>query len=70
MARSSFEPVVQRMREMGTSAIIMSGAREEGRLLYNQAATILPPGRGYYVRRTHPSTLVQVAFAEAAYVLD
>ena len=70
MARSSFEPVVQRMREMGTSAIIMSGDREEGRLLYNQAATILPPGRGYYVRRTHPSTLVQVAFAEAAYVLD
>jgi len=70
MARSAFEPVLQRMREMGTSAIIMSGDKDEGRLLYNQAATILPPGRGYYVRRTHPPTLVQVACAEAVYALD
>jgi len=70
MARSSFEPMLQRIREMGTSAIIMSGDKDEGRLIHNQAATLLPPGRGFLVQRGHPSTLVQVAFTEPAYAIS
>jgi DNA segregation ATPase FtsK/SpoIIIE, S-DNA-T family len=67
MGRSSFEPMIQRLREMGTSAIIMSGDPQEGRLLHNQTAMLQPPGRGYLVQRNRPSTLVQIAFTEPAY---
>ncbi len=62
--RALFEPVIQRLREMGSSALIMSGDPQEGKLLHNQAATLLPPGRGYLVQRNHPPTLVQVAYTE------
>jgi S-DNA-T family DNA segregation ATPase FtsK/SpoIIIE len=67
MSRSSFEPVLQRLREMGTSALIMSGDPQEGKIIHNQAAALMPPGRGYLVRRNQPSTLVQVAYAGPAY---
>jgi S-DNA-T family DNA segregation ATPase FtsK/SpoIIIE len=67
MSRSAFEPLLQRLREMSTPALIMSGDPQEGRILHGQAATLQPPGRGYLVRRNHPSTLVQVAFTEPAH---
>jgi S-DNA-T family DNA segregation ATPase FtsK/SpoIIIE len=67
MSRSAFEPLLQRLRDMSTPAIIMSGEPQEGRLLHGQAASLQPPGRGYLVRRNHPSTLVQIAYAEPAY---
>ena len=69
MARSAFEPVTQRIREMGASGLIMSGEKDEGRVMHNQFATAQPPGRGYLVQRGHPSTLVQVAFTEPAYAI-
>ncbi len=68
IGRSAFEPVLQRLREMGTSAIIMSGEPQEGRIIHNQAAALQPPGRGYLVRRNSPSTLVQIAFVEPTYI--
>jgi S-DNA-T family DNA segregation ATPase FtsK/SpoIIIE len=67
MSRSSFEPLLQRLREMSTPALIMSGDPQEGRILHNQAAALLPAGRGFLVRRGHPSTLVQTVFTEPAY---
>ena len=59
-SRSFLEPVMQRLREMSSPGIIMSGDPLEGALLGTQRASSLPPGRGYFVRRNHPSTLVQV----------
>ena len=70
IGRASFEPVLQRLREMGTSAIIMSGDPQEGRIIHNQTAALQPPGRGYLVRRNNPSTLVQIACAEPAYAVE
>jgi DNA segregation ATPase FtsK/SpoIIIE, S-DNA-T family len=67
MSRSSFEPLLQRLREMNTPALIMSGDPQEGRILHNQAAALLPAGRGFLVRRGHPSTLVQTVYTEPAY---
>jgi S-DNA-T family DNA segregation ATPase FtsK/SpoIIIE len=67
MSRSSFEPMLQRLREMSTPALIMSGDSQEGRILHNQAAALMPPGRGYLVQRNQPSTLVQLAYIEPAY---
>lgn len=62
--RALFEPVIQRLREMGSSALIMNGDPQEGKLLHNQAATLLPAGRGYLVQRNQPPTLVQIAYTE------
>jgi DNA segregation ATPase FtsK/SpoIIIE, S-DNA-T family len=59
MSRSSFEAGLQRIREAGCSGLIMSGDPQEGPLMGNQRAAVLPPGRGYLVRRNTPTMLIQ-----------
>ncbi|MFL5881340.1 MAG: FtsK/SpoIIIE domain-containing protein, partial [Actinomycetota bacterium] len=61
-ARAAFEPVVQRLRELGGSGLVMSGDPGEGPLLGGQRAAALPAGRGFLVRPPAPPTLVQVAY--------
>ncbi|HLI70302.1 MAG TPA: type VII secretion protein EccCa [Ktedonobacteraceae bacterium] len=68
MGRAHFEPVLQRLREMGTPALIMSGDAAEGKLFYGQAAGPLPPGRGYFVQERHSPILIQTAYTEPSYV--
>jgi S-DNA-T family DNA segregation ATPase FtsK/SpoIIIE len=65
--RTSFETIFQRLREMGTSAIIMSGDPMEGKILYGQAASLMPAGRGYFVQPRHPPVLIQAALAQPEY---
>jgi len=60
-ARSSFEPVLQRLRELGVPGLVMSGDPHEGPLLGGHKAALLPPGRGLLVGRRRPAVLVQVA---------
>ena len=45
-ARAAFEPVVQRLRELGGTGLVMSGDPDEGPLLGGQKAARRPPGRG------------------------
>ena len=61
-ARAAFEPVFQRLRELGGSGLVMSGDPGEGPLLGGRRAAALPPGRGFLVRPPRPPTLVQVAY--------
>jgi S-DNA-T family DNA segregation ATPase FtsK/SpoIIIE len=61
-ARAGFEPVFQRLRELGGPGLVMSGDPGEGPLLGGQRAAALPPGRGFLVRPPAPPTLVQVAY--------
>ncbi|MFL6219229.1 MAG: type VII secretion protein EccCa [Actinomycetes bacterium] len=61
-ARAAFEPVVQRLRELGGSGLVMSGDPGEGPLLGGQRAAALPAGPGFLVRPPAPPTLVQVAY--------
>jgi len=61
-ARSSFEPFLQRVRELGSPGLVMSGDPGEGPLVGNQKAEPLPPGRGYLVRRRR-TALVQTVHA-------
>ena len=61
-ARTAFEPVFQRLRELGTSGLVMRGDPEEGAVLGGRKAGPLPPGRGLLVRRGTPSGLVQVLY--------
>jgi len=62
--RAMFDPVIQRLREMGTPGVIMSGNPDEGVLFGGVRPAPLPPGRGMLVRRRAGNTLVQVACAD------
>ena len=44
--RAMFEPVIQRLREMGSPGLIMSGSKDEGPI-FSVTPQTLPPGRGY-----------------------
>ena len=59
--RAIFEPVVQRLRDLGTSGILLSGSKDEGHLLGNLAPQKMPPGRGTLVSRARSPQLVQTA---------
>ncbi|MFC0030697.1 type VII secretion protein EccCa [Micromonospora chaiyaphumensis] len=59
--RTSFEPVVQRLRELSTAGLVMSGGPEEGPLVGPVKAGPLPPGRGRLVTRREGVRLVQLA---------
>jgi DNA segregation ATPase FtsK/SpoIIIE, S-DNA-T family len=63
-SRAAFEPVFQRLKEMGSPGLIMSGDPQEGQLIGTQRAAELPPGRGYLVRRNQRTTLIQTAYVE------
>jgi S-DNA-T family DNA segregation ATPase FtsK/SpoIIIE len=60
-ARALFEPVIQRIRELGSPGIIGSGSRDEGALLGTTRPAAMPPGRGVVVGRRYGSTLMQIA---------
>jgi S-DNA-T family DNA segregation ATPase FtsK/SpoIIIE len=62
VARAGFEPVFQRIRELGGPGLLMSGDPGEGSLLAGQHAVGLPPGRGLFVDPPRLPTLVQVAY--------
>jgi DNA segregation ATPase FtsK/SpoIIIE, S-DNA-T family len=62
--RAMFEPVIQRIREMGSPGLIMSGSKDEGPLLGGVRPGPQPPGRGYLVERRAGSRLVQTALVE------
>jgi DNA segregation ATPase FtsK/SpoIIIE, S-DNA-T family len=65
-ARAAFEPVFQRLRELGGAGLVMSGDPGEGPLLGNQRAASLSPGRGFLVRPRRAPALVQVAYSPPA----
>ncbi|MFB9366923.1 type VII secretion protein EccCa [Kitasatospora sp. NPDC001664] len=49
--RSLFEPVMQRMKELGGQGMLLSGDKAEGALLGTVKPQPLPPGRGVLVTR-------------------
>ncbi|HEX8009213.1 MAG TPA: type VII secretion protein EccCa [Trebonia sp.] len=59
--RAMFEPVIQRLREMGSPGLIMSGNRDEGQLFGGVRPSPQPCGRGFFAERRGGSRLVQVA---------
>ncbi|MBC6451424.1 type VII secretion protein EccCb [Actinokineospora xionganensis] len=61
-AKSLFDPIVGKLRELSTPGIVMSGSRDEGVLLGSVRPSALPPGRGTLVRRREGESLIQVAW--------
>ncbi|WP_327033647.1 type VII secretion protein EccCa [Micromonospora ureilytica] len=59
--RAQYEPIVQRLRELSTSGLVMAGNPEEGALVGPVRPGPLPPGRGRLVTRREGVRLVQLA---------
>lgn len=63
-ARALFDPVIGRLREVGTAGLVMSGNREEGALVGQVRPSAMPAGRGMLV--TRETTLIQTAWVPPA----
>ncbi|MEJ3742195.1 type VII secretion protein EccCa [Actinomycetes bacterium KLBMP 9797] len=61
-ARALYEPVIQRLRELGSPGLVMSGDQDEGALIGPARPAALPPGRGRLVTRKAGVRLIQLAF--------
>ncbi|MEH0845197.1 type VII secretion protein EccCa [Micromonospora sp. CPCC 205711] len=64
VARALYEPVLQRLRELDSPGLLMSGSREEGAVFGTLRPSPQPPGRGTLVRRRDGQQLIQTAWAE------
>jgi S-DNA-T family DNA segregation ATPase FtsK/SpoIIIE len=64
--RGVLEPVILRMRELGTPGLLLSGDPQEGALLGPHRAGPHPAGRGTLVRGHERPVLIQVAFSGRA----
>jgi S-DNA-T family DNA segregation ATPase FtsK/SpoIIIE len=60
-SRSLYEPVIQRLRELSSPGLIMSGPADEGPLLGPVKPAPLPPGRGRLITRREGVRLIQLA---------
>ncbi|MFI7127471.1 type VII secretion protein EccCa [Nonomuraea sp. NPDC050153] len=63
--RAMFDPVIQRMKDMATPALLMSGNKDEGYLFGNVRPQTLPAGRGHLVDRRYGARLIQTAYLDA-----
>ncbi|MBM9504004.1 type VII secretion protein EccCa [Actinacidiphila acididurans] len=61
-SRSLYESFMNRLRELSTQGLLLSGDRDEGALLGNVKPTRLPPGRGFHVTRRRGSQLIQTGW--------
>ena len=61
-----FDPVIQRVREMGSPGLVMSGSKDEGALIGGVRPQPQPPGRGLFTERRTGVRLVQTALTGEA----
>ncbi len=64
--RALYEPVMQRLKELGSQGIVLSGDKDEGVLLGNVKPRPMPPGRGVLVTRRRGSFTVQTGWTPAS----
>ncbi|WP_330354500.1 type VII secretion protein EccCa [Streptomyces chartreusis] len=57
--RSSYEPFMQRVKELGAQGVVLSGDPNEGDILGNVRPRPMPAGRGIFVSRKRGNLLVQ-----------
>jgi S-DNA-T family DNA segregation ATPase FtsK/SpoIIIE len=61
-SRSTFEPFMQRVKELGAQGVVLSGDPGEGDILGHVRARRLPPGRGTFVSRKRGTPLMQTGW--------
>lgn len=60
--RAQYEPVLQRLREIGATTVVMSGDPTEGIVAGAVRAAVRPPGRAVLVRYRQAPVAVQLAY--------
>ena len=65
-SRAFASPLLARLRDFGSTGLVLSGDRAEGALLGGVRAAVQPPGRGVLVRRDRAPERVQTARRDAA----
>jgi S-DNA-T family DNA segregation ATPase FtsK/SpoIIIE len=65
--RASYEPFMQRMKELGAQGLVLAGDPAEGDILGGVRHRPMPPGRGVFVSRKRGKPLVQTGFVEVEY---
>jgi S-DNA-T family DNA segregation ATPase FtsK/SpoIIIE len=63
-SRGILEPLLLRLRELGSPGLLLSGDPQEGTIIGSSRSGAQPPGRGVLVRRHERPSLVQVAFSD------
>jgi DNA segregation ATPase FtsK/SpoIIIE, S-DNA-T family len=63
-ARAMFDPVLARLRDLGSMGLMMSASPDEGILLGSVRPSIQPPGRGTLITRGYSDQLIQVAWTD------
>ncbi|MBF9129701.1 type VII secretion protein EccCa [Plantactinospora sp. S1510] len=61
-SRSLYEPIIQRLRELSSPGLVMSGSKDEGALIGSVRPGPMPPGRGRLVTRKEGIRLVQLGY--------
>ncbi|GAA5063071.1 type VII secretion protein EccCa [Nocardia callitridis] len=61
VSRALFDPVLGGMKNMSVGALIMSGPRDEGKIIGDVRPSKLPPGRGTLISRSLGTEMVQIA---------
>jgi S-DNA-T family DNA segregation ATPase FtsK/SpoIIIE len=62
-SRGILEPLLLRLRELGSPGLLLSGDPQEGAIIGSSRAAAQPPGRGVLVRRHERPALTQIAFS-------
>ncbi|MEU8247150.1 type VII secretion protein EccCa [Nonomuraea sp. NPDC048916] len=62
VGRAMFDPIITKIKDLASPAVILSGNKDEGYLFGNVRPHPLPPGRGYFVERRFGPRLTQTAF--------
>ncbi|WP_435244411.1 type VII secretion protein EccCa [Streptomyces sioyaensis] len=61
-ARTSFDPVTRRLKELGATGIILSGDPDEGPLIGTTKAQPMPPGRAQLITPRQRPRIVQIGW--------
>ncbi|WP_079058060.1 type VII secretion protein EccCa [Streptomyces cellostaticus] len=65
--RASYEPFMQRMKELGAQGIVLAGDPAEGDILGGVRPRPMPAGRGVFVSRKRGKPLVQTGLVDVEY---
>ncbi|MGH3622468.1 MAG: hypothetical protein ACRDQ5_11860, partial [Sciscionella sp.] len=63
-SRSTFDPVIGKLKEIASPGLVMSGNRDEGVLWGAVKPSMQPPGRGTLITRKAGQQLIQVAWIQ------
>ncbi len=66
-SRASYDPIIQRLTDLGTTGILLSGSPEEGALIGKVKAAPAVPGRAQIVSRDRGLVAAQLAFSPSKF---